>query len=313
MQIDPETGIARDARILIVDDQEANITMISQILGRAGYAICISISDPAEALQKFADLQPDLVLLDWHMQPDLRSGVSADGQKPAPRRPDPAGHRAYGGQFRRPPAGRPWPWAPAISSRNRSMARKCCCAFAMSCIFASIPCRPSSPTKTWKRQVRERTAELQKTLSELKEVQQQVIQQERLRALGAMAAGVAHDFNNSLMIIRGYSDMFTRRSGALQGPGAAAGVLRHHPYRGGRRAARSSAGLREFYRPYRKGEEDRRPVDLNALVREAMQLTRPKWQTAAPGARAFSGVGARTSAATCQPSPPPPARSARRS
>jgi DNA-binding response OmpR family regulator len=69
MQIDPATQVAKDARILIVDDQESNLAILSQILGRAGYAISISINDPAEALVKFADLQPDLLLLDWHMEP----------------------------------------------------------------------------------------------------------------------------------------------------------------------------------------------------------------------------------------------------
>jgi putative two-component system response regulator len=69
MQLDPITNVAKDARILIVDDLESNIGVLSQILGRAGYAICISITDPAEALEKFADVQPDLLLLDWHMEP----------------------------------------------------------------------------------------------------------------------------------------------------------------------------------------------------------------------------------------------------
>lgn len=69
MQFDPITNVARDARILIVDDQDNNVTALSQILDRAGYAICISITDPAEALAKFAAIQPDLLLLDWHMEP----------------------------------------------------------------------------------------------------------------------------------------------------------------------------------------------------------------------------------------------------
>jgi putative two-component system response regulator len=69
MQIDPITNVAKDARILIVDDREENISALSQILGRAGYAICISITEPREALAKFADIQPDLLLLDWHMEP----------------------------------------------------------------------------------------------------------------------------------------------------------------------------------------------------------------------------------------------------
>jgi PleD family two-component response regulator len=69
MHLDPITNVAKDARILIVDDHEYNITALSQVLHRAGYAICISLTDPGEALGKFAYLQPDLVLLDWHMEP----------------------------------------------------------------------------------------------------------------------------------------------------------------------------------------------------------------------------------------------------
>lgn len=69
MQLDPITHVAKDARILIVDDEENNITALSQILGRAGYAICISVTDPIEALAKFVNIQPDILLLDWHMEP----------------------------------------------------------------------------------------------------------------------------------------------------------------------------------------------------------------------------------------------------
>jgi len=39
---------------------------------------------------------------------------------------------------------------------------------------------------------------LEDTLAQLKTTQEQVLQQERLRAMGQMASGIAHDFNNSL-------------------------------------------------------------------------------------------------------------------
>ena len=45
--------------------------------------------------------------------------------------------------------------------------------------------------------------QLEATLAELKTTQQQVLQQERLRAMGQMASGIAHDFNNSLVAHRG--------------------------------------------------------------------------------------------------------------
>ena len=90
MQIDPITNVAKDARILIVDDREENIAVLSRILGRAGYAICISITDPAEAVRKFVAIQPDLLLLDWHMEPTsgldfiqaLKSSVPAGEMPP---------------------------------------------------------------------------------------------------------------------------------------------------------------------------------------------------------------------------------------
>ena len=50
-------------------------------------------------------------------------------------------------------------------------------------------------------------ADLERALVDLKETQLQVIQQERLKALGTMASGIAHDLNNGLSLILGYGDM----------------------------------------------------------------------------------------------------------
>jgi len=285
MQLDPNTNVATNARILIVDDQERNIATLSQILGRAGYAICISITDPAEALSKFADVQPDLLLLDWHMEPlsgldfieELKARVPADEMPPivvltADISPETRREALAVGatDFLSKPLD-----ASEVLLRIRNLLQ-----------VRLLHRRLQNARHELEAEVRERTNELEHTLAELRSVQQQVVQQERLRALGAMAAGVAHDFNNALMIIRGYSDMFARQPqsygdaeqvrAAFQTISAAAG-----------NAADTVNRLREFYRPYRKGEEDRRPIDLNALIREAVQLTRPKWETQ-PQARGLS-------------------------
>ena len=53
----------------------------------------------------------------------------------------------------------------------------------------------------------ETNRELEKALSELKATQQQVIQQERLSAIGQMASGIAHDFNNTLTPILGFTEL----------------------------------------------------------------------------------------------------------
>jgi PAS domain S-box-containing protein len=49
--------------------------------------------------------------------------------------------------------------------------------------------------------------ELAATLSELQETQQRMMQQERLAAVGQLAAGIAHDFNNVLTAILMYSQL----------------------------------------------------------------------------------------------------------
>ncbi|MBI1737233.1 MAG: response regulator [Candidatus Rokubacteria bacterium] len=51
---------------------------------------------------------------------------------------------------------------------------------------------------------------LEEVLAELETTQRQVLQQERLRAMGEMASGIAHDFNNSLSPILGFSELLLR-------------------------------------------------------------------------------------------------------
>lgn len=57
----------KDATILIVDDQEANIALLEALLGDEGYTRLHSTTDPREALPLFRSLPVDLVLLDLHM------------------------------------------------------------------------------------------------------------------------------------------------------------------------------------------------------------------------------------------------------
>jgi putative two-component system response regulator len=58
------------ARILIVDDEQANVGVLSQILSRVGYTNLQTTTDPRLVLRLYQEFQPDLILLDLHM-PDL--------------------------------------------------------------------------------------------------------------------------------------------------------------------------------------------------------------------------------------------------
>ncbi len=57
---------------------------------------------------------------------------------------------------------------------------------------------------------------LEAALAELKETQRQLVQQERLAAVGQLAAGIAHDFNNILAVIMLQTDLCLRVSGAAE-------------------------------------------------------------------------------------------------
>ena len=55
--------------------------------------------------------------------------------------------------------------------------------------------------------LRESKFHLEETLTELKTTQRRVLQQERLAAVGQLAAGIAHDFNNLLTSIIGFAEL----------------------------------------------------------------------------------------------------------
>jgi putative two-component system response regulator len=59
--------ILANARLLIVDDQEANVVLLERILQRAGYTRLKSLTDPRAFMSFYSIFQPDLILLDLHM------------------------------------------------------------------------------------------------------------------------------------------------------------------------------------------------------------------------------------------------------
>jgi len=61
------TPVARANRILIIDDEEANLRALTRILAREGFTELRSSSDPHLALPLFLEFQPDLVVLDLRM------------------------------------------------------------------------------------------------------------------------------------------------------------------------------------------------------------------------------------------------------
>ena len=115
---------------------------------------------------------------------------------------------------------------------------------------------------------------LQKAYEELRRTQQVVVQQERLRALGQMASGVAHDVNNALSPIVAYSELLlTTQPDLLVTSRKYLQIIK----RSAEDIAQIVARMREFYRR-RSGSEPLEPVDINQIILEVVELTRPRWR-----------------------------------
>lgn len=55
------------ARILIVDDEPANLKLLDRMLRSQGYTDLVLVQDPREVLARYAEQPPDLILLDINM------------------------------------------------------------------------------------------------------------------------------------------------------------------------------------------------------------------------------------------------------
>jgi signal transduction histidine kinase/ActR/RegA family two-component response regulator len=114
---------------------------------------------------------------------------------------------------------------------------------------------------------------LQKAYDDLRLSQHAVMQQERLRALGQMASGIAHDINNAISPISLYTESLLEREPDLSE--RARGYL-VTIQRAIEDVARTVARMREFYRE-REAQLTLGRVALNAAVEQVAELTRPRW------------------------------------
>ena len=114
---------------------------------------------------------------------------------------------------------------------------------------------------------------LQRAYDDLRQTQQAILQQERLRALGQMASGIAHDINNAMSPVALYTDVMLERD--LNLSAQSRGYLQIIQQAVGD-VAQTVARMREFYRQ-REPQLVLAPVQINPLVEQVIDLTRARW------------------------------------
>jgi len=102
-------------------------------------------------------------------------------------------------------------------------------------------------------------------ITEVKRLEEQLIQAEKLAAMGQMLAGVAHELNNPLTAILGASELLRERAGTDENTKRQLEMT----HRQARRAARIVQNLLEFSRP---ASPQKKALDLNFVIDRTLQL-----------------------------------------
>ncbi len=134
--------------------------------------------------------------------------------------------------------------------------------------------------------VAQRTAELSKSLNDLRAAQDRLVQTEKLASLGQLTAGIAHEIKNPLNFVNNFSSISTELIDELQtavkdanlAPEIAAEVtdlaemLRGNLEKIVQHGKRADSIVKNMLLHSRTGSGEHRPVDINAIVEESLNL-----------------------------------------
>jgi len=110
----------------------------------------------------------------------------------------------------------------------------------------------------------------EESIENLKRLQAQILQSEKLASIGQLVGGAAHELNNPLTAMLGYSDLLLSTELNPEQRAQAVRIGQHV-----RRTRSLVASLLSFAR---HTPVARTPIDLNTLVRTAVKLAESQWQ-----------------------------------
>jgi len=117
-------------------------------------------------------------------------------------------------------------------------------------------------------------SDLKQTLQELRQAQDQIVQAEKLRAMGELASGVAHDFNNVLAVVLGNTQLLLHQLDQLSLDEIRDGLKVIE--RSSKDGAETIRRIQEFTGLRR--DKEFIALSLNEIVKEVVNITQPRWK-----------------------------------
>src|ERR1043166_5799175 len=184
--------MSKPLRVLIIEDSENDTKLIAQELRRGGYDVTHERVDTQEGMNQALDKHQWDIIISDHRMPHFSSVAALKLYKE--RKCD-------------------VPFIVVSGSIGEELAVTAMKSGAHDYIMKDnllrlVPAVERELREAEGRRERKKTeTALDESNRKLHEAQQRIIQQERLRALGGMAAGVAHDFNRLLAKVLGFSEL----------------------------------------------------------------------------------------------------------
>jgi signal transduction histidine kinase len=235
------------ARILVVDDEPANVRLLERMLAEGGYRQVKTITDSREVMAVYGEFQPDLILLDL-MMPHL-DGIAVIQQLHIPEDV----------------------FLPilVLTADATTEAKK----RALEAGAKDFLTKPFDRLEVMLRirnllDTRSLYLDLERHNRSLEQVvaarTQRLIQSEKVATMGSLLAGVAHELNNPLAIVMGQAHLL--RGGAEE----PALVQRAEKILAG--ADRCARIVRNFLALARQCPPERSDVWVNLIVQETVEL-----------------------------------------
>jgi PAS domain S-box-containing protein len=139
--------------------------------------------------------------------------------------------------------------------------------------YFAIICTDITEKKEHEIALNESNLQLESALAVLKDTQSQVMQHERLRALGQLASGIAHDINNSLMPVLGYAELLLINKEISDKAKRQLNTIKTASMD----IRKTIERMKEFYRP-KIGEAEYKKLDLEKIISTSIEFTKHRWK-----------------------------------